>query len=114
MSEDRLIPNGSLRRADLPSAEDDCAIFRFAMTFDGYATFGSFEACAAEAAAGRRESLTDVRNELFFSARASRHSGDDAFVETYRALLPLFHEFLDGSERTFTRPTSEQKGDRTP
>ena len=64
------------------------------MSFDGYARLGSFEASAEAANARRRSSLDDIRNEMFFSARASRHGGDDEFVRTYSELLPLLRERL--------------------
>jgi hypothetical protein len=73
----------------LPDPDDSEAVFEFAMLFNGYERFGSFEACAEAAKAKRRETLDDLRNELFFEARASRHRQDEDFVEVYRDLLPL-------------------------
>lgn len=77
----------------LPDAEDEDAIFRFAMSFNGYEHYGSLKASAAAAQAQRRDSLTAIRNELFFAARAARHGGDDRFLQTYRELLPLFEAY---------------------
>jgi hypothetical protein len=74
----------------LPAADDTFAVFEFAMSFNGYEHFGSFEASATAAASGDRSSLALIRNELFFVARASRHGDDDRFVDVYRLLLPLF------------------------
>lgn len=74
---------------DLPDANDAAAIFEFAMTFNGYEYFGSFDASAAAAGSGDRSSLALIRNELFFVARASRHGADDRFVALYQKLLPL-------------------------
>ena len=62
------------------------------MTFNGYEHYGSFDASAEAARAKTRDSLEALRNELFFAARASRHRGDDLFLDTYRDLLPLLRE----------------------
>ncbi|MGC5799346.1 hypothetical protein [Sphingomonas sp. NFX23] len=74
---------------DLPGENDRDAIFTFAMTFNGYEHFGSFEAAADAAKSRDRSSLELLRNELFFAARASRHRDDDRFVDTYQDLLAL-------------------------
>lgn len=77
---------------ELPPENDPAAVFAFAMSFNGYDHFGSFEASADAARARTRDSLVALRNELFFEARASRHRGDDLFLETYRDLLPFLRE----------------------
>lgn len=82
-----------MKLSDLPNENDASAIFAFAMTFDGYRHFGSFDASADAAQSGDRSILALVRNELFFAARASGHRGDDEFVSTYRNLLPLLRRF---------------------
>ena len=79
-----------MTKDDLPDANDPTAIFEFAMSFNGYEHFGSFEKCCEAAKSRSRASLDDVRNELFFECRASRHRGDDRFVERYVELLPHF------------------------
>jgi len=81
-----------MRLTDLPDANDAAAIFEFAMTFNGYEYYGSFDASATAAASGDRSSLALIRNELFFAARASRHGDDDRLVDLYRQLVPLFVE----------------------
>ncbi len=78
----------------LPSCDDPAGIFAFAMTYNGYEEHGSFDACADAANAKLRETLADIRNELFFACRASRHADDDRFVETYAELLPHFERLL--------------------
>jgi hypothetical protein len=78
----------------LPDETDPEAIFRFAMTFNGYEHFGSVAAATQAAQEKRRASLEDLRNELFFAARASRHYGDDAYIQLYRELAPLFRAWL--------------------
>jgi hypothetical protein len=59
----------------------------------GYEHFGSFDKAFTEARLRRRQSLVDIRNELFVEARSSRHRGDDEFVDRYRELLPLFQSY---------------------
>jgi hypothetical protein len=83
-----------LRISELPDPNDRVAIVRFSASFNGYKFFGSFEACAENAKTQRRASLVDLRNELFFSYRASNHRGDDGVVATYHELLPHFHRLL--------------------
>src|SRR5687767_114560 len=89
-----LVADADLRAELLPAVGDRNAIFAFAMTFDGYEHFGSFEAAASNARSRPRATLTDLRNELFMSARGSRHRDDDRFLDTYRELLPLFQQVL--------------------
>lgn len=84
-----------MTKDDLPDANDPSAIFEFAMTFNGYEHFGSFEQSCRAFEARSRTSLEDIRNELFFCARASRHRGDDEFVKRYAELLPLLQKFLN-------------------
>ncbi len=79
-----------LSKRDLPKVGDRNAIREFAASFNGYQHFGSFKACAEAAKAMRRETLLDLRNELFLSYRASNHVGDDGFVNAYAELYPLF------------------------
>ncbi|WP_454759080.1 hypothetical protein [Caulobacter segnis] len=74
---------------ELPSEGDRNAVFAFAMSFNGYEHYGSFEASSDAARSMRRDTLEDIRNELFFAVRASRHRDDDAFLDTSRELLPL-------------------------
>ncbi|WP_200800783.1 hypothetical protein [Agrobacterium sp. DSM 25558] len=60
----------------------------FSLSFNGYQHFGSFQAAADAATAQKRETLDDLRNELFIAFRASNHCMNDLFLETYRELLP--------------------------
>ena len=78
-----------LSESDLPDPEDSKAVFVFAMSFNGYEHYGSFEKCAAFAGLKNRSSRDELRNELFLAARASRHAEDDNYLNVYRALLPL-------------------------
>lgn len=81
---------------DLPADGDSSAIFKFAMSFNGYEHLGSFEASTDAANSGDRSSVDLIRNELFFAARASRHGDDERFTTTYRELLPLFRLYVVG------------------
>lgn len=85
------VPNSDLRLEKLPRNDADWeTIQRFALTFDGYSYWGSFERCAEVADARRRETLTDVRTCLFFEQRRWRHYGeepDERAIAYIRALL---------------------------
>lgn len=89
------IENDDLRSEMLPDAADRDRVFAFAMSFNGYEHLGSFENSAAAAKSRERKTLSDLRNELFFEARASRHRMDDDFVDVYRELKPLIEAALD-------------------
>jgi len=89
-----LLPDSALSVEMLPHVGDRNAIFKFAMTFDGYEHYGSFEAAAQKARERSRSTLPEVRNELFLSARASRHRDDDHFIDVYAELLPFFKEHI--------------------
>ena len=78
------------RLRDLPPLGDGEAIIRFAASFNGYEHFGSLHACADAAHEKRRETLVDLRNELFFAYRAGNHCGDDRVIATYAELHPYF------------------------
>jgi hypothetical protein len=86
----------TLKLADLPSPDDEQAVFEFAMSFNGYEKYGSFKDAAVAAREQRRSSLSEIRNELFFVARASRHSDNNGFVNRYRELLPALQRLLGG------------------
>lgn len=77
----------------LPPLNDRAAILAFAMSFNGYVELGPHESASA-ARAKRRASLTDLRNELFFAARASVRRCNEEYVIRYRELLPYFQRFL--------------------
>lgn len=91
---ENMNPTAPLTLATLPDSTDPKAVFAFAMTFNGYEHFGSNEAAFAAARERRRSSLEDVRNELFLAARASRHGGNDDYLDRYRELLPVFRRLL--------------------
>lgn len=79
----------------LPDPSNPEQVFKFAMGFNAYEACGSFEAAAKIAEDAPRSTLEEVRTELFFKARAARHSNNDAaLVETYRQLRPLLEAYL--------------------
>ena len=89
------IQNSEITTESLPSASDRNAVFAFAISFNGYEHFGSFQAAAESARSRNRSSLIEPRNELFMSARASRHCNDDEFLNVYKELLPLFKVIIN-------------------
>jgi hypothetical protein len=93
-----LIPNSALSLEQLPEPTDERAVFRFAISFNGYEFFGSLEAAAENAGARRRETLTDLRNELFMRARASKQCDDNSFLACYRELLPLLKQAISSGK----------------
>lgn len=84
--------NPSLTLPDPTSLE---SIREFAAAFDGYKYSGSFAACADAAKAKKRETLVDLRNELFFAYRAANHTGDhQILVAAYEDLRPHFERLI--------------------
>ncbi len=91
----------TIKMSDLPDPDDLGAVLQFAASFDGYGEFGSAKACAEDALAQRRETIRDLRNELFFMYRVANHQGNDGYLEIYRELLPSFRRLLeDGGDAT--------------
>ena len=83
-----------LTTEDLPDPDNSQAVFAFAMSFNGYEHFGSSSASMQAAKQQKRITLIDVRNELFASARASRHMDNEDFLDRYRELLPILRELI--------------------
>ena len=86
------ITNFNLSENDLPPQNVEWSTLQlFALTFNGYNHWGSFEKCAeisyrySEQYREKHllpESLTDLRTCLFFEQRACRHGGHDPDAET--------------------------------
>lgn len=86
----RTIANKDLTPADIPAPQADWdTIASFALTCDGYATWGSFEKCAEIANARRDGSLTELRTCLFFEQRRWRHFGVDPDEKAMKYLREL-------------------------
>ena len=96
----KTIPNNELKIELLPSIDDNSKIFKFAMLFNGYENNDSLKANGKEKCARNRENVTEIRSELFFSARASRHCDDDEYLKTYKELLPILINKIKNNENT--------------
>jgi hypothetical protein len=71
------IANLDLTLTSIPRPDADWeTIGAFALMFDGYHAWGSFEKCAEIANAQRDGTLTELRTCLFFEQRRWRHFGD--------------------------------------
>jgi hypothetical protein len=71
------ISNDQLEIGMVPASDASWAeIAGFALTFDGYKHWGSFERCAEIANARRHGTLTDLRTCLFFEQRRWRYLGE--------------------------------------
>ncbi len=92
MSMPQYISNKRLRAEKMPlPAADWSEIQRFALTFDGYEHWGSFDQCAEIANAQRHDTLTDLRTCLFFEQRRWRHFG---FAPDEGSMIYI-HELLE-------------------
>lgn len=70
------IANKDLMMGAIPGADADWgAVQKFALSFNAYNFWGSFEKCAEIANAQRHDSLTNLRTCLFFEQRRWRHFG---------------------------------------
>jgi len=94
------IDDAALTAADIPSPNADLdTVWRFALTFDGYGIWGSFEKCAQIANARLNGSLIELRTCLFFEQRRWRHLEKDPdrkttvyirrLIEQIRARVPV-------------------------
>ncbi len=93
------IANADLTEADLPEPDAPLdTVFAFAGTFNGYAHWSSFEACADVAnriahnyaAPGiLPQSLTELRTALFFEQRRWHHFGYDPDEEVLAYMWAL-------------------------
>lgn len=86
---------------DLPDPDDPDGIEAYASAFDGYGHTPDGQSLEVRARARRRETLADLRAELFLTSRAARFSigpveaGEiDPLTALYRELLPLLRDRL--------------------
>ena len=112
------IPNEHLRREQLPGLDDDQLVWiQFALTFDGYAEKGTYEACAAFANAARDHweqagtlpvGLNDLRAALFFEQRRWRWSNEGPFTDNewryWRSLVEAIRHELPQEDRLLPEP----------
>lgn len=76
-------------------------IWQFALTFNGYEYWGSFEKCAEVANQERDATLVDLRTCLFFEFQRWRHYGDepDEEAEPYiRGLVSKIRERVTAAD----------------
>ena len=105
------IPNASLNDYPIPGAEDDWnEIGSFALTFDGYEFWGSFEACSEVSQryldayikdGSLPTNLTDLRTCLFFEQRRWRHYGyepDEPAMHYIKALVVTIRSLVQFPE----------------
>jgi hypothetical protein len=80
-----IVLNDGFNERNIPLPDDWEAIAHFALTFDGYRYWGSFDKCATVANSAVKRyaskglmptSLTDLRTCLFFEQRRWRHTGE--------------------------------------
>jgi hypothetical protein len=87
----RHMANARLEPGHIPQPDASWEeISRFALTFDGYSYWGSFERCAEIANSRHPSTLTELRTCLFFEQRRWRHSGEDPDQEA----LQYIHELV--------------------
>ena len=90
------IANKSLKLVHVPSASAAFEhLYDFAVTFDGYEHWGSFELCADIANARKHDTLSELRTCLFFEMRRWHHFGEapDRAAEKYhRSLIAMIRE----------------------
>ncbi len=87
------IANDALRKSAVPPVTADwLTIWTFALSFDGYTHWGSFERCADIANARNPQDLTEFRTCLFFEQRRWRHFGEEPDPEATAHIASL----LDG------------------
>ncbi len=96
----KTIPNKELKIELLPSINDSGNIFKFAMLFNGYEYDDYLKENGKEKCARTRKNISEIRSELFFSARASRHCDDDEYLQTYKELLPILIQKIENNEYT--------------
>jgi hypothetical protein len=107
------ISNVDLRLSMIPAADADWGeISKFALTLDGYAAYGSFDACADLANRGTPQSLLELRSSLFFEQRKWRHFGrepDREALDNIRSLVERIRSKVAGY--TATNSITSQKID---
>lgn len=64
------------------------------MSFDAYRHWGSFEKASEVARTSTIDTIDQWRTILFMKCRASRHRGDDEFVESFKSFRPILLELV--------------------
>jgi hypothetical protein len=93
MDDREAISSRTLRSSDLPSRNARwLTIAQFALTFDGYAHWGSFKRCAAIAKQRRLRTLNELRTCLFFEQRRWHHLAINPNPKSMRYIRGLIEE----------------------
>jgi hypothetical protein len=105
----REIANADLSESDVPAPDSGWQeVGRFALSFDGYEWWGTFQNCAEIGERGLEafratgvlpDSLTDLRTCLFFEQRRWRHFGFDPDEEAGRYISALLEGIRDKVHR---------------
>ena|SRR5215831_8683698 len=101
----RSIPNSALSEADIPSRSSELdwrEITPLALSFDGYAYWGSVQKCAEVGMRENPRTLTELRTKLFFGQRAARHchcGEPNPVPRMYLAIIDAMREKVRSSER---------------
>jgi hypothetical protein len=94
------IANKELIEGDLPKPYarwQDVA--NFALTFNGYKHWGSFEKCAEVANKHSEGTLTDLRTCLFFEERRWHHYGDEPDEEVMKYIHNVIEKIRERIQR---------------
>lgn len=90
----------SLKLSDIPAPGATWTqIGEFALTFDGYEYWGSFEKCAEIANGHNPQDLIELRTCLFFEQRRWRHYGltpEDEDLDYIRGLVESIRDLAKG------------------
>lgn len=86
----KQLSNEELTPVNIPSPQSRWrTIATFALSFDGYEYWGSFEKCAEIANGKRARSLTELRTCLFFEQRRWHHFGEAPDKESMKYIRGL-------------------------
>lgn len=100
------IPNDKLTPDLIPTRTSSLdEIWRFALTFQGYEEWGSFELCADIANSRLNSSLSELRTCLFFEQRRWNHlriEPDDDMMEYLYALVEGIRKKVEEGETAGT------------
>ncbi len=96
------IANEDLTLEDIPLPSTPWReISSFALSFDGYEHWGSFEKCADIANSRAADTLTELRTCLFFEQRRHHHFGyppDDETMAYIRTLIEAIRDKVQSGE----------------
>jgi hypothetical protein len=98
------IVNKELIESDLPKPKAHWQdVANFALTFNGYKYWGSFEKCAEVANNHSEATLTDLRTCLFFEERRWQHYGEEPGEEE----MSYLHNLVEKIRKLVQRGETE-------